>query len=172
MSTENTTGNTPSCMPQMPPPVAQHQWLEQFAGDWESEVEIFCDPSAPPMKTTGKEKLRMLGGFWLVSESISESVKMPYTNIITIGYSPVKGKYVGTCVDSMMAKLWLYEGTASGNKVTLATEGECPDQPGKVRQFSESLELVDKNHKVFKSQIQQDDGTWQTCLVVKSRRVG
>ena len=70
-----------------------------------------------------------------------------------------------------MAKMWIYEGTVSGNKITLATEGECPDNPGKVRQFSESLELLDKDHKVFKSQIQQDDGTWQTCLIVKATRV-
>ncbi len=168
--TEVPAAEAPGC-PQMPPPVAQHEWLQQFAGDWESEVEIFFDPAGPPMQTTGREKLRMLGGFWLISESTSDCEKMPYSNIITIGYSPAKGKYIGSCVDSMMAKMWIYEGTVSGNKITLATEGECPDKPGKVRQFSESLELVDQDHKVFKSQIQQDDGTWQTCLVVKATRV-
>jgi Protein of unknown function (DUF1579) len=137
----------------------------------ESQMEIFCDPALPPMRTTGKEHARMLGGFWLVTEAVSESTEMPCSNIITLGYHPGKGKYIGSCVDTMMSHLWLYEGAAEGNKLVLSTYGECPDKPGPVRQFREIMHLVDTNHKLYTSEILQDDGSWQTCLTIHSRRL-
>ncbi len=159
-------------MPDFPKPTAAHQWLEQFAGDWTTEAEIHMIPGQPPMRSTGKEHIRMLGGFWLISEGQSACDKMPYGNILSLGYDPVKNKYIGSWVDTMTSKLWTYEGTlnAEGSVLTLETEGSCPMEPDKHRQFREVLERVTPDHKRFSSSLQLDDGTWNTCVIVNARR--
>ena len=50
-------------MPQMPAPMKEHQWLEQFVGEWETEMECVPEPGKPAMKGKGTESTRMLGGF-------------------------------------------------------------------------------------------------------------
>ncbi|RYD18627.1 MAG: DUF1579 domain-containing protein [Verrucomicrobiaceae bacterium] len=174
MSTETTQEtNTAPCGADLPPPVAQHEWLRKFVGEWTTEAEILFDPAAPPMKSTGRDSVRMLGGFWLLSETTGDSTEMPYSSVLSVGYDPEKGKYIGTWMDSMMPRYWSYEGTANeaGNKLTLETKGPCPKEPGKIRTFHEALELTDADHKVFTSSILNDDGTWTTCVTVKGTRV-
>src|SRR5690606_6766582 len=47
-------------MCQMPKPTKEHDWLQKFVGEWESEVEIVMDPSQPPMLGKGTESTRMI----------------------------------------------------------------------------------------------------------------
>ena len=72
----------------------------------------------------------------------------------------------------MSGTLWNYEGTvdSSGKKLTLETEGPCPMKGGKISRFKEVVEIKDKDHKVFTSSIQEDDGKWSTMVVVNSTR--
>ena len=55
-------------------------------------------------------------------------------------------------------------------ELTLDTEGPCPMKPGQTSQFKESVEIKDKDHKIFTSQILGDDGKWTTMVVVNSKR--
>lgn len=159
-------------MPQMPAPVPEHAWLQQFVGTWESESEISMGAGQAPITAKGTEIARMVGGFWLVSEGRGEMMGQPFSNILTLGYNPEKKKYVGTWVDSMTSILWVYEGTvdASGKILTLETEGPCPMAPGKLSKFREVTEFKSKDHRVFTSSIQGEDGKWTTIVTVNSRR--
>jgi hypothetical protein len=162
----------PSKMPQMPSPVKEHEWLKQFVGEWDSEVEITMEPGKPPQKGKGSERSRMLGGFWLVAEGKGEMEGMPaMTSRLTLGYDPEKGKYVGTWVDSMNSYLWVYEGTvdATGKILTLETEGPCPMKPGLVR-FKEVIEFKSADHRVFTSSMQEDDRKWVQMVSAQYRR--
>lgn len=169
-TTESTEAACPT-MPEMPLPTQEHAWLQRLTGDWISEVEFCCAPGQS-IKTTGSEHARMLGGFWFVTESASDSTEMPFSSIFSVGYDPVKGKYIGTWIDTMLSKLWTYEGDVNelGTVLTLNATGSCPHEPGRVRQFRERIELVDKDHKVFTSSILEEDGSWTTCVTVQSRR--
>src|SRR5688500_4131390 len=95
-------GEETSKMPVLPAPVKEHEWLKQFVGEWQSDVEITMEPGKPPMKGKGTERTRMLGGFWVVGEGTGEMEGMPapMTSRLTLGYDPQKSKYVGTWVDS------------------------------------------------------------------------
>src|ERR1700741_3007441 len=73
-------------MPEMPKPQKEHAWLEQLAGEWESESQMFVAPGQPPMTAKGGSTARMIGGFWLVEENKGEIMGMPYTGILTVGY--------------------------------------------------------------------------------------
>lgn len=159
-------------MPDMPPPAPEHAWLQRFVGEWVTVAEITCEPGKPPMKCTGTETSRMLGGFWLVAQGAGDSPEMPFANVLTLGFDPKKGKYIGTWVDSMMSHMWRYEGGVNdaGTTLTLETEGECPGTPGKVSKFREVTEFFGDDHRVFTSSIQGEDGAWSTVVTVDFRR--
>jgi hypothetical protein len=149
-------------MPELPKPTMAHDLLKQFGGDWKVVAECMPEPGKDPVKCEGVESAKMLGGFFLVSETESDMMGMPVKNVLTIGYDPAKKKYVGTFVCSMDGTLWNYVGAfdETGKKLVLETEGPIPFTPGKRAKFRETLELKDKDHKEFTSQMQGDDGKW------------
>ena len=158
------------CGMDMPGPTKEHEWLQQLVGTWDSEIEIAMEPGQPPMKSNGEEVVRMLGDFWLISEG--RNLSMPYECRLTLGYDPLKQKYVGTWNDTMMSHLWIYEGSvdATGRILTLNTEGPAPTEPGVTWRFKEVTEIKDKDHRVFNSYRQLANGEWTSCLKIEFRR--
>lgn len=158
--------------PQMPGPVKEHDWLQQFVGEWESEAEIAQQGDKPPVKTKGSETVRSVGGFWIMGENRGEVMGRPFTGILTVGYDPGKKRYVGTWIDSMTSTLWTYEGAVDpgGRTLTLEAEGPSPDAPGKLRRYRDTTEIKDKNCKVLRSSVLGDDGKWTTFLTVTYTR--
>jgi len=155
--------------PQLPLPQKEHKFLEQFVGEWETEINM---PGKGAVKANGIEIARMLGGFWVVGDGKSELMGMPFTSVLTLGYDPQKKKYVGTWVDSVSSYLWKYEGTldSTGKILTLDTEGPCPLRPGELVKFKEVTEFKSKDHRIFKSSILGEDGKWTTMVTVESKR--
>ena len=157
---------------QPPTPGKEHEWLKQFAGEWESVAEMVMEPGKPPVKSKGTESAKLLGGFWLISEMKSECLGVPVTGQMTVGYDAQKKKYVGTWVCSMCDWLCKYEGSvdASGKILTLECEGPSPTTPGKVVKMKDVLELKDKDTRELKSYTQGDDGKWTQFMSMTSKR--
>ena len=157
--------------PEMPKPQKEHEWLQQLVGEWDSEVEMYMDPSQPPTRIKGSESGRMIGGFWAQLENKGEFMGGPFTGILTVGYDPDKKNYVGTWVDSVSSYLWSYEGAldAAGKVLTLETKGPCHEQPGELAKFKEVIELKSKDHKVFSS-VREKDGEWVKMMTIHYRR--
>ena len=89
---------------------------------------------------------------------------------MTLGYDPRK-KYVGTWVDSMGDYMWQYKGCGRRQKADAGIERPCPlKPPGTLVNFKETLELKDKDHKVFTSSMQEDDGSWTQMLTMNYTR--
>ena len=153
-------------VPEMPKPTAQHAWLEKFAGEWKVETEIHMVPGEEPVRGTGSESARMLGGFWVVGEGTGEMPGMTMKWILTFGYDPKKEKYVGTWIDSMSSQRWEYEGTVdeSGKILTLETEGYCPMEQ-KTCKFRSTVEFKSDDLRVFTEKKQAEDGSWATAVV-------
>ncbi len=162
----------PLAAQEMPQPVKEHEWLSQFAGEWESEMECTFEPGKPPVKSKGSEKARLLGPFWVVAEGSGDAMGTPFSSILTLGYDTDKKKYIGTWIDSMMNRMWHYEGTLNeaGDTLTLETEGPCVMHGGQTRKFREIIVFKSKDHKTFTSQILGDDGAWTTMVTVDSKR--
>src|SRR5262245_20529563 len=98
--------------PMFSQPQAEHEWLAPLEGDWTVESECVMGPDQPPMKTTGKVQGRTLGGLWILLETEGDNPEGgKWRSVMTVGYDPVAQKYVGSFVGSMMANLWVYEGT-------------------------------------------------------------
>jgi Protein of unknown function (DUF1579) len=159
-------------LPPMPQPTKEHEWLKQFLGEWESEVEVFMVPGQPPMKHKGTEVCRAIGGLWVIGEGKSDMGGMTYGHLLTLGYDPEKKKYIGTWIDSMLTYIWKYEGTvdAAGKVLTLETEGPSMMKPGQMAKYKDVTEFKSKDHRAFSSSMLGDDGKWVTIVKVDSRR--
>ena len=158
--------------PEFPQPQAEHAWLKQFVGEWETTAEASMGPGQPPMTCKGTMSSRMLGGFWMISESKAEVMGAPMTAVLTIGYDPQTKKYVGTWVDSMMNHLWRYEGSVdeSGKKLTLEAEGPNFLAAGKTARFRDAYEFKSADHIVTTASMQGEDGKWITFMKGDARR--
>jgi hypothetical protein len=157
--------------PEFPKPVRQHEWLGQLAGEWESDVTLHM-PGQEPVKSQGTELVRQVGGFWIVGENRGEFMGQPFTGLLTLGYDADKNQFVGSWVDSVCGFLWKYEGQLDEetNTLTLETQGPCPAGDGTVSNFKEVLQLKSKDHKVFTSSVQAEDGTWTKMMHIEYRR--
>lgn len=155
--------------PKLPAPQKEHEWLKQFEGEWVTEAEAVMEPGKPPVKMTGAETTRSLGGFWLVTEMKCECFGVPMTGVMTVGYDPAKKKYVGTWVCSADSGMIKYEGSADGKKLTLECEGPSP-HTGKTVKMKDVIEVKDKDTKLLTSLIQGEDGKWTTFMTLTAKR--
>jgi hypothetical protein len=152
-------------------PAAELAWLEQLAGDWETEGEAFVDPSQPSIRSTGTESIRRLGSSWVVSEIESSFMGTAFTAVFTLGYDAARGKLVGTWVDSGSGRLWHYEGAldANGRTATLEKGGPCVGAAAGDARQQDLIEIEGADEKTLTSRTLVD-GEWVTLLTVRSRR--
>ena len=153
-------------------PQKEHKWLHKLLGEWDLEAEA-GEPGESPVKTTGTESVRSLGGLWIVAEGEGE---MPGggtgTSLMTLGYDPQKKRYVGTWVGSMMTHLWLYEGSLDAGKkvLTLDSNGPSMKGDGTMAKYQDVIEFKSDDHRVLTARVQGEDGSWQEFMTAHYRR--
>ena len=158
---------------QTPEPQKEHQWLQRLVGEWTFEAECNFGPDQPPMKTTGREVVRSLGGLWTVGEGEGE---MPgggtCQSIMTLGYDPQTGRFVGTFIASVMTHLWPYNGSldAAGKVLTLDSEGPGFAGDGTMAKYQDIIEFVSDDHRILSSQCLGEDGRWIPFMKAHYRR--
>jgi Protein of unknown function (DUF1579) len=154
-------------------PQAEHRWLERMVGDWVYESTGACGPGEEPFKARGFERVRSIGGLWVVGESEGE---MPgggsATMIITLGFDPARGRFTGTFIGSMMTHLWVYDGAldAAGTVLTLAAEGPSMAGDGTTARYEDVVTLVGPDERRLTARVQDEDGTWREMMTAVYRR--
>ncbi|MEZ6087147.1 MAG: DUF1579 domain-containing protein [Pirellulaceae bacterium] len=152
-------------------PQAEHEWLHQVLGDWIIEHECTM-PDGTVNRTTGKMHCRSLGGMWLICESSGHAEESgEWSSIMTVGFDPAKGEFVGTFIGSMMGNIWPYRGQLdeSGKRLPLLSEGPKFTGDG-IGQYRDTIEIVDKDNWNFLSELQDDDGRWVQFMTGKHTR--
>lgn len=156
-------------------PQKEHAWLANLVGDWAITSECAMGPDQPTQTVKGRESVRLLGGMWAIGEGEMEMPghAQPGKTMITIGFDPSAGGYVGTWIGSMMSKLWVYKGEmdAAGKTLALHAEGPSFTDPNKTAKYKDVIELVDKDLRRFSSHLQGDDGKWVQFMKAEYRRV-
>jgi Protein of unknown function (DUF1579) len=147
-------------------PLKQHQWLDQFIGEWTWESDCIMGPDQPPTKTKGTEVVRSLGGLWIIAEGEGE---MPDGStgqtIMTLGFDPQKDRFVGTFIASMMTYLWPYNGSLDADEKILTLDSEGPNfSDGTIIPYQDIIEFVSNDHKILRSQTKMDDGNWNQFM--------
>jgi hypothetical protein len=153
-------------------PLAEHRWLEQLVGEWETEMEASMGPGLPPEIHTGVETVRSLT-VWVQCEGRSP---LPdggtATMVMTLGYDPAKKRFVGTFIGSMMTNMWVYEGEldAAGKVLTLDAEGPSFADPTKTAKYKDAIEIKNPDYRVLTSRYLGDDGQWHQFMTAHYRR--
>lgn len=155
-----------------PKPGPEHAWLHRLLGTWRTEGECPGAPGEPPMQMTGTERVRSLGGLWVLAEGEGEMPGGGTANsLMTLGFDPVQGVFVGTFVASMMTHLWIYRGTLAGDTLTLDTEG--PEfGSGAMAHYQDIIALQGDDARTLTSRMQAADGSWQQVMSARYRRIG
>ena len=154
----------------------EHRWLERLVGEWTFESDMPAQPGEAPSTHRGTERVRSLGGAWVVCEMSMDEAPDGGTgqSIMTLGFDTARGRFVGTFVTSMMTHLWLYDGTLdeSGRVLTFDTEGPSFTDEGGMSQYRDQIELDGDDRRVLRSLVQGKDGEWTEFMVARYRRVG
>jgi hypothetical protein len=156
-------------------PQKEHEWLQQLVGDWTSEMDCSMGPDQPRQKSKGKERVRSLGGLWTVGEGEGE---MPDgstgTTLMTLGFDPAKGRFVGSFVGSMMTHQWLYDGAleADGKTLTLESEGPSMAGDGSMMTYRDVITIESPDHRILASHMPDGNGGWAEFMAVHYRRAG
>ena len=160
-------------METMAAPQKEHQWLHRMIGEWTSEAEATKEPGKPPELFRGTERVRSLGGLWIIMEGEGE---MPgggtATMAMTLGFDPRRKRYTGTWVGSMMTHLWIYDGGLDEAERVLTLESDGPSMAGDgtLARYRDVIELESDDHRVMRSHVLREDGTWHTFMTVHYRR--
>lgn len=118
-----------------PKPGPEHANLALAEGTWHAVVEM---AGSPPSKGTSEMRM-VLGGFWLEDRFTADFGGMKFEGRGMTGFDPIKGKFVGTWVDSMSPGLMVSEGTFDAKTRTLTMVGNHYDEAGapvKVRMLT------------------------------------
>lgn len=159
---------------QTPEPTLEHQWLLQLVGDWTFACECSMGPDQPPITSTGKQTNRALGSLWIQGEMESTgSEEQPARSVMTLGFDPARGRFVGTFIASCMTHQWVYDGQLdpARNLLTLDTEGPSFADDGTLAKYQDIIEIIDADQYLLSSQYQNPDGTWVKFMAGKHLRV-
>lgn len=150
----------------------QHEWLRQLVGEWSLTGEAIMEPGADPTTWESKESIRSIGDLWIVVEGTADNDGDPFVSLMTLGYDPNKGAFVGTWIDTMQTTLWSYVGhlDESGRILTLEAEGPSVGDPGKTARYRDRIELLGPDAKRMTSSMLGEDGRWTTFMTVEARR--
>jgi PhnB protein len=154
-------------------PTPEHNWLQKFVGEWTWESDCSMGPDQPPMKSSGTERVRSLGGLWTIGEGIMGTGEAAGKSILTLGYDPRTKRFVGTFVASMMTHLWPYNGVldASGRVLVLDSEGPSFSGDGSVSKYQDIYEFIDDNHRTLISRMLMPNGEWVQFMSAHYHRV-
>lgn len=154
-------------------PQDEHRWLDQLIGEWTYEAEFSVGPDQPRHKSTGTEDVHSLGGLWVVAKGEGEMPGSGMANtIMTLGFDTHRHSYVGTWVGSMMAYLWIYNGTmdSTGRILTLEAEGPSFAREGKMAKYRDIISLKDNGVRLLTSFALGDDGRWREFMTTTYKR--
>ncbi|MCJ8517413.1 DUF1579 domain-containing protein [Pseudorhizobium tarimense] len=147
---------------EMARPQAEHSFLKRLVGTWRVTAK---DMTGDEPWT---EEVRSLQDIWFVAEGRGQTPDGggPATTVLTLGFDPQKGKYVGSWIGSMMTHMWVYEGeiSADGNTLSLYTTGPDFQDPAKTGEYREQILFQDDNNRIFTSSARQTDGSWSQFM--------
>ncbi|WP_235035324.1 DUF1579 domain-containing protein [Roseomonas sp. 18066] len=153
----------------------EHRWLLQFQGDWRFATECAAPPGGEPVSFEGRETVRALGEAWILCEGVGPGMApdSEARTLMTLGYDPAQGCFLGTFAASMMTHLWAYRGQLDADRrvLTLDTEGPNFGPGGGTARFQDIIALEPDGTRSLTSRMEMPDGRWQQVMRGVYRRV-
>ncbi|MEZ6021604.1 MAG: DUF1579 domain-containing protein, partial [Planctomycetota bacterium] len=151
----------------------EHERLQPMLGTFNATVRYWMMPGGEPTLSTGTMKNTwILGGRFLQGDYSGSFEGMPFVGLSLTGYDKVRGKYVGSWVDSSstaMANISTGEMSKDGRTITFYRNS--PDcMTGKDTDSKEVLEIIDANTHRMSMWGPAPDGTWFKMMVIDYSR--
>ncbi len=109
-------------------PGPMHKWLATHVGTWESEVQMWMDPAAPPTKSMSTDVVTMsMNGLFQIGNYTSTMMGMPFQGRSTLGYDNAKKKFVLTWIDTFSSGMVIMSGDYNPDTKTLSLAGVQTD---------------------------------------------
>ncbi len=159
---------------EVPQPTDHHKLLTGLVGEWTYEATCEPAPGEPEITMRGRDTVRALGDLWIVVESEGG---MPgggtFTSVMTLGYDPAKGHFVGSWIGSPMAHMFIYEGhlDEQTNELPLNCEGPSMTDPSQMARYQDVIVFVDNDTRLLRSQMIGDDGVEHIFMEARYTRV-
>jgi hypothetical protein len=153
-----------------PKPGPQHQKLAANAGTWDAAIEMM-GPDGKMMPSKGASVQTMgPGGFWLLDDFVADLGGQPFHGKGATGFDPLKGKYVGTWIDSMSPSLLVLEGDFDASGKVLTMTGTAPGFDGKPAKYRMVTTFVDAKTMRFEMFVAGEDGKEMKMLSIAYTR--
>ncbi|MFB3431716.1 MAG: DUF1579 domain-containing protein [Phycisphaerales bacterium] len=153
-------------------PTPEHEWLMQLVGEWTFESSCVMGPDQEPMTGSGREVVRAIGDLWVQAEMTGE---MPgageMTALMTLGYDPMRERFIGNWIGSPMAHMFVYEGQRSGDRLALDTLGPSFEDPTKMAKYQDVVELRGPDERALRSHLVGENGEWVEFMSAVFKRV-
>jgi hypothetical protein len=144
-----------------------------MVGDWEFRSE-YTDPEKGLVVANGKETVRPIGEIWVQATGLGEGYESgPNHYVMTLGYDPAAGQFVGTFTSSLMTTLWVYAGQQEGDQVlNLDTTGPSFGPEGGTAPYRDQIQWEGPDLRRMVSHMKDGDGNWFPFMTMTYRRVG
>ena len=131
---------------------AEHKALDSLVGDWNAEVKMWMDRSAPPNVSKGIAKRTwILGNRFVQEEFKGEFMGKPFHGMGLTGYDNMKKKYNNFWVDDVSTAMFTNEGTAEKGGKTITFEGkyDCAMTGEKDKPSKQIVRILSRDKHVF-----------------------
>ena len=154
----------------LPKPGPEHQKLHATAGTWDAVLES-TGPDGKPQVSKGVSENRVaLGGFWMIDDFHADWNGMKFQGQGVTGFDPLKGKYVGTWIDSMMPHLMVLEGSYDKAGKVLTMSGTGIGMDGKPAMHRMTTTHRDVDTMVFEMFVTGADGKEAKSMTITYTR--
>lgn len=154
-------------------PGEMHKWLSTQDGEWTSEVTMWMDPAAPPVKSTATSYNKMiLGGRYQESSFKGDMMGMPFEGRGIFGYDNAKKLFVSSWVDNMGTGIIYMEGGWDEKTKSINLKGKCIDPlTGKEMKMREVITFIDENTQKMEMFDYKDGKETKTMEIISRRKI-
>lgn len=135
------------------------EFLDRLVGDWTYEGHSLPDDG---QRHRGAERVTRRDR-WVVIEA-DDHARFQLT------FDPDTGRVVGDFVSWKWSHLWTYDGSAAGDRMTLASRGPAMDADRMPTDYEDVWQIVSPDERLTTARVRGPDGRWRDFNVTRYRR--
>ena len=131
----------------MPQPSEHHELLMHSVGEDTGTITMHMAgmPNTPNKAT---ETIEAFGGFWTRSHFECDFMGMPFQGMGSMGYDPMKKKFIGTWQDNMSPTLSVMEGDYDEESKMMTMHWMAPTMTGEIAPHRSEMVHSENGYKI------------------------
>lgn len=151
-------------------PMEEHKMLKMDEGKWQATISMWNEQNKVTAKYTAIETNEMIGELWSIGKLQGQIAGTDFSGFATLGYDPVKKKYIGTWIDSTRPEITEMEGNYDSKTKTLVLFYTSLDQNGNPGKRKNVMIYQDKKTRDFTMFIKQNE-KWVKSMTILYQRI-